>query len=559
MSQSIATPASPSVSLEPTWYKDVVIYEVSVRSFYDSNRDGIGDIPGLTSKLDYIQDLGVDCLWLLPFYASPLKDGGYDISNFRELHPDYGTIDDFRHFLEEAHRRGIRVITELVLNHTSDQHEWFQEGCRNPHSERRDYYVWSDTDERYQGVRIIFSDTERSNWTWDHDAGAYYWHRFFSHQPDLNYDNPAVQEEMLDVVAFWLQLGVDGLRLDAVPYLYEREGTNCENLPETHAFLKRLRAFVDERWPNRMLLAEANQWPLDVRPYFGDGDECHMAFHFPVMPRMFMAIRREERYPITEILRQTPDIPDNCQWCLFLRNHDELTLEMVTDEERDYLYHEYAKDPRMRLNLGIRRRLAPLVDNSLRRMQLLYMLLFSLPGTPVVYYGDELGMGDNIYLGDRDGVRTPMQWSSDRNAGFSAADPQRLFLPPVRDPVYGYEAINVEAQERTPGSMLNWLKRVIRIRESYPVFGRGSIRFLDPVNRHVLAYLRQYQDTTILVACNLSRFSQPAELDLSEFEGSRPIDLFGRVPFPRIGELPYLLTFGPHVCYWFELQPDAAS
>jgi maltose alpha-D-glucosyltransferase / alpha-amylase len=559
MSQSTATPATPSVSLEPTWYKDVIIYEVSVRSFYDSNRDGIGDIPGLTSKLDYIHDLGVDCLWLLPFYASPLKDGGYDISNFRELHPDYGTIDDFRHFLEEAHRRGIRVITELVLNHTSDQHEWFQEGCRNPHSERRDYYVWSDTDERYQNVRIIFSDTERSNWTWDHDAGAYYWHRFFSHQPDLNYDNPAVQEEMLDVVAFWLQLGVDGLRLDAVPYLFEREGTICENLPETHAFLKRLRAFVDERWPNRMLLAEANQWPLDVRPYFGDGDECHMAFHFPVMPRMFMAIRREERYPITEILRQTPDIPDNCQWCLFLRNHDELTLEMVTDEERDYLYHEYAKDPRMRLNLGIRRRLAPLVDNSLRRMQLLYMLLFSLPGTPVVYYGDELGMGDNIYLGDRDGVRTPMQWSSDRNAGFSATDPQRLFLPPVRDPVYTYEAINVEAQERTPGSMLNWLKRISRIRQSYPVFGRGSIRFLDPVNRHVLAYLRQYQDTTILVACNLSRFSQPAELDLSEFEGSRPIDLFGRVPFPRIGELPYLLTFGPHVCYWFELQSDAAS
>ena len=559
MSQSIATPATPSVALEPTWYKDVIIYEVSVRSFYDSNRDGIGDIPGLTSKLDYIQDLGADCLWLLPLYASPLKDGGYDISNFRELHPDFGTIDDFRHLLEEAHRRGIRVVTELVLNHTSDQHEWFQEGCRNPHSERRDYYVWSDTDERYQGVRIIFSDTERSNWTWDHDAGAYYWHRFFSHQPDLNYDNPAVQEEMLDVVAFWLQLGVDGLRLDAVPYLFEREGTICENLPETHAFLKRLRAFVDERWPNRMLLAEANQWPLDVRPYFGDGDECHMAFHFPLMPRIFMAMRREERYPITEILRQTPDIPDNCQWCLFLRNHDELTLEMVTDEERDYLYHEYAKDPRARLNLGIRRRLAPLVDNSLRRMQLLYMLLFSLPGTPVVYYGDEIGMGDNIYLGDRDGVRTPMQWSSDRNAGFSAADPQRLYLPPIRDPVYAYEAINVEAQERTPGSMLNWLKRVIRIRESYPVFGRGSIRFLDPVNRHVLAYLRQYQDTTILVACNLSRFSQPAELDLSEFEGSRPIDLFGRVPFPRIGELPYLLTFGPHVCYWFELQSDAAS
>ncbi len=462
-------PASP-----PDWYKDAIIYQVGIRSFFDSNNDGNGDIKGLTSKLDYIQSLGVDALWMLPFYASPLRDGGYDIADFRQFHPDFGTIDDFRDLVDEAHRRGLRVITELVLNHTSDQHQWFQEARKDRDSPYRDYYVWSDTDDRYRDARIIFTDTEKSNWTWDYEAGAYFWHRFFSHQPDLNYDNPKVQEEMLDVVAFWMDLGIDGLRLDAVPYLFEREGTNCENLPETHAFLKRLRRFVDERWPGKMLLAEANQWPDDVRPYFGDGDECHMAFHFPVMPRMFMSIRREVRQPMVDILQLTPPIPEGCQWCLFLRNHDELTLEMVTDEERDYLYYEYAKDPRMRLNLGIRRRLAPLVDNSRRRKELLHALLFSLPGTPVIYYGDEIGMGDNIYLGDRDGVRTPMQWSADRNAGFSRADYQRLYLPPIRDPVYGYEAINVEAQERVATSWLAWVKRLVKIRRAYPAFGRGG-------------------------------------------------------------------------------------
>ncbi len=545
-----------TTSLIPDWYKDAIIYELGVRSFFDSNDDGSGDIPGLTSKLDYLQSLGVDAIWLLPFYASPLRDGGYDIADFRVLHPDFGTIHDFQHLLNEAHARGIRVITELVVNHTSDQHEWFREARKSPDSPYRDYYVWSDTEDRYQDARIIFTDTERSNWTWDHEAGAYFWHRFFSHQPDLNYDNLQVQQEVLDVCAFWLDLGVDGVRLDAVPYLFEREGTNCENLPETHQFLKKLRKFVDDNYEGRMLLAEANQWPEDVRPYFGDGDECHMAFHFPLMPRLFMALRREDRYPITEILRQTPDIPDNCQWCLFLRNHDELTLEMVTDEERDYLYYEYAKDPRMRVNIGIRRRLAPLVENSYRRIQLLYLLLFSLPGTPVIYYGDEIGMGDNIYLGDRDGVRTPMQWSGDRNAGFSRADPQRLYMPPIRDPLYGYEGINVEAQERTPTSLLQWLKRVIRIRREYPVFGRGSISFLHPTNRQVLAFIREYEGTHMLIACNLSRFSQAAELDLSEFEGSIPVELFGKVAFPRIGELPYLLTFGPHVFYWFELRSE---
>jgi maltose alpha-D-glucosyltransferase/alpha-amylase len=538
------------------WYKDSIIYELSVRSFFDSNNDGNGDIPGVTSKLDYLQELGVDVVWLLPFYDSPLKDGGYDISDFRTLHPDFGTIEDFQVLLSEAHSRGIRVITELVLNHTSDQHVWFQEGRKDPNSPYRDYYVWSDTDDRYKEARVIFTDTEKSNWTWDQEANAYFWHRFFSHQPDLNYDNPRVQEEILDVVRFWMELGVDGMRLDAVPYLFEREGTNCENLPETHSFLKKLRAHVDAHWPGRMLLAEANQWPEDVRPYFGDGDECHMAFHFPLMPRLFMALRREDRYPISEILRQTPEIPENCQWCLFLRNHDELTLEMVTDEERDYLYYEYAKDPRMRVNIGIRRRLAPLVENSFRRMQLLYLLLFSLPGTPVIYYGDEIGMGDNIYLGDRDGVRTPMQWSGDRNAGFSRTDPQKLFLPPIRDPLYGYEGINVEAQERTPTSLLQWLKRVIGIRKRYPVFGRGSIRFLHPATRQVLAFIREHEGTKILVACNLSRFSQAAELDLREFEGFYPVELFGKTTFPRIGELPYLLTFGPHIFYWFELKAE---
>ncbi len=541
------------------WYKDAVIYEVGVRSFFDSNGDGSGDLAGLTSRLDYLVSLGVDCLWLLPFYGSPLRDGGYDIADFRGLHPDFGTIEDFSHLLDEAHARGIRVITELVMNHTSDQHGWFQEARRDPRSPRRDYYVWSEGNHRYSGARIIFTDTEPSNWTWDQEAKAYYWHRFFAHQPDLNFDNPRVQEEMLDIVAFWLDLGVDGLRLDAVPYLFEREGTNCENLPETHEFLKRLRAFVDSRWQDRMLLAEANQWPNDVRPYFGDGDECHMAYHFPLMPRMFMALRREERMPITEIMRQTPAIPEQCQWVMFLRNHDELTLEMVTDEERDYLYHEYAQDPRMRLNLGIRRRLAPLVDNSRRRIELLYALLFSLPGTPVIYYGDELGMGDNIYLGDRDGVRTPMHWSSDRNAGFSRADYQKLFLPPIRDAVYNYESVNVEAQERLPTSLLSWVKRLVFIRKSFPVFGRGSIRPLSPENVHVLAFIREYHGVVVLVAANLSRFSQPAELDLSEYAGARPYELFGRVPFPTIGQLPYLLTFGPHDFYWFELRMESEA
>jgi len=546
----------PPVTTDRDWYKDCIIYEVSVRSFFDSNNDGNGDIPGLTSQLDYIQSLRVDCIWLLPFYSSPLRDGGYDIADFRNLHPDYGTIHDFEHFLEEAHRRGIRVITELVVNHTSDQHEWFIQARSDPNSAYRDYYLWSDNEQRYPDARIIFTDTERSNWTWDHEAGQYFWHRFFSHQPDLNYDNLQVQQEILDVCAFWLDLGVDGLRLDAVPYLFEREGTNCENLVETHVFLKKLRAFVDAGWENRMLLAEANQWPEDVLPYFGDGNECHMAFHFPLMPRLFMALRREDRYPISEILRQTPEIPANAQWCLFLRNHDELTLEMVTDEERDYLYYEYAKDPRMRVNIGIRRRLAPLVENSFRRMQLLYLLLFSLPGTPAIYYGDEIGMGDNIYLGDRDGVRTPMQWSGDRNAGFSRADPQKLYMPPIRDPLYSYEGINVEAQERTPTSLLQWIKRVIGIRKHYPVFGRGSIRFLHPTTRQVLAFIREHEGTRVLVACNLSRFSQAAELDLSDFEGLYPVELFGKVVFPRIGQLPYLLTFGPHIFYWFELKSE---
>ncbi len=536
------------------WYKDAIMYEVSLRSFFDSSNDGNGDFLGLLGRLDYIQSLGVNCIWILPFYRSPLRDGGYDIADFREIHSDYGTLDDFKAFLDEAHRRGLKVVTELIINHTSDQHLWFQEGRKDPHSPYRDYYVWSDTDQRYQDARIIFTDTEPANWTWDNVAGAYYWHRFFSHQPDLNFDNPKVIEEVLALLDFWLELGVDGLRLDAIPYLFEREGTNCENLPETHAVLKQLRAHVDANFTGRMLLAEANQWPDDVRPYFGDGDECHMAFHFPVMPRIFMAIRQEDRKPIVEILRQTPELPEGCQWCLFLRNHDELTLEMVTDEERDYLYYEYAKEPRMRLNLGIRRRLAPLVDNSRRRIETLHALLFSLPGTPVIYYGDEIGMGDNIYLGDRDGVRTPMQWSADRNAGFSRADPQQLYLPPIRDAVYGYEAVNVEAQERTPTSLLAWIKRLIKVRQDYGVFGRGSITFVHPENRHILAFLREYEGRTILCAYNLSRFCQPAELDLSAYNGSRPVELFGRIPFPKIGDLPYLITFGPHGFYWFELR-----
>jgi maltose alpha-D-glucosyltransferase/alpha-amylase len=539
------------------WYKDAIIYELHVKAFYDSNADGIGDFPGLTEKLDYIQELGVNCIWLLPTYPSPLRDDGYDISDYYGINPDYGTLDDFERFLAAAHDRGIRVITELVMNHTSDQHPWFQAARSSPDNPYRDWYVWCDTDQRYKDARIIFLDTERSNWTWDPVAQQYFWHRFFSHQPDLNFDNPRVREEMLRVVAFWLDKGVDGLRVDAVPYLFEREGTNCENLPETHAFIKELRHFVDERYGgDRMLLAEANQWPEDVRAYFGDGDEFHMAFHFPLMPRIFMGLRREDRTPIVEVLRQTPDIPPACQWAIFLRNHDELTLEMVTDAERDYMYYAYALDPRMRLNLGIRRRLAPLMDNGRRQIELLNSLLMTLPGTPVIYYGDELGMGDNVYLGDRNGVRTPMQWSGDRNAGFSRADVERLYSPLVQSPVYGYQAVNVEAQQRVATSLLNWMKRLIAIRKRYPALARGSVRFLDPANEKVLTYIREYQGQEILVVNNLSRFSQFVELDLSDYEGRVPMECFGNNPFPRIGELPYLLALGPHGFYWFVLaQP----
>ena len=540
--------------LEVPWYKTSVIYELHIRAFYDSNADGHGDLPGLIEKLPYLQDLGVDCLWLLPMYPSPLKDDGYDISDYYNIHPDYGTLEDFERLVREAHRRGMRLITELVINHTSDQHPWFQESRRDPASPKRHWYVWSDTDERYRGARIIFIDTEKSNWTWDPLAKQYYWHRFFSHQPDLNYDNPEVQEAMVDVMRFWLDKGVDGFRVDAVPYLFEREGTNCENLAETHAYIKRLRGMIDRDYPGRMLLAEANQWPADVRVYFGEGDEFHMGFHFPVMPRLYMAIRKEERTPIVEIMQQTPEIPNVCQWAIFLRNHDELTLEMVTDEDRDYMYREYATDPRMRINLGIRRRLAPLMDNGRRRTELMHSLLFSLPGTPVLYYGDEIGMGDNVYLGDRNGVRTPMQWTGDRNAGFSRADSARLYAPLVSDPVYGYQSINVEAQERTRSSLLNWVKRLIRIRQRYPVFGVGKLRWANPPNRKVLAFLREQGEQIILVVCNLSRFAQPALLDLSEFRGRTPVELMGETPFPRIGDQPYQLSLGPYGFLWFRLE-----
>jgi maltose alpha-D-glucosyltransferase/alpha-amylase len=541
------------------WYKDAIVYELHVKAFYDSNGDGIGDFPGLMQKLDYLTDLGVDCIWLLPTFPSPLRDDGYDIADYRSIHPDYGTLEDFDTFVEEAHARGLHVMTELVMNHTSDSHPWFQESRRAPAGPMRDWYVWSETDQRYLDVRIIFTDTERSNWTLDQESRHYYWHRFFHHQPDLNFDTPAVREEMIDVLRFWLSRDVDALRLDAVPYLFEREGTNGENLPETHAYLKEVRAAVDREFDNRVLLAEANQWPNDVRPYFGAGDECHMAYHFPLMPRIFMALRRETRLPITEILAQTPDIPANCQWAIFLRNHDELTLEMVTDEERDYMYHEYARDSRMRLNLGIRRRLAPLMDGGRKQIELLNSLLFSLPGTPVLYYGDEIGMGDNYYLGDRNGVRTPMQWTSDRNAGFSRADPARLYSPIVMDPVYGYQAVNIEAQLRTPTSLLNWMKRIIRVRKRYPVFGRGTMEVLQPANDRVFAYIRQHEDITLLIVNNLSRFAQFVELDLRQFEGRVPVELFGESPFPAIGELPYLLTMGPHGFYWFRLERQPGS
>jgi maltose alpha-D-glucosyltransferase/alpha-amylase len=541
---------------EPLWFKTAVFYEIHLRGFYDGDGDGSGDFRGLTEKLDYLQWLGVDCIWLLPMYQSPLRDGGYDIADFFAVHEDYGVIEDVRRFIDEAHQRGMRIIADLVMNHTSIDHPWFREARSSPDSPKRDWYVWSDTKERYQGARIIFIDTETSNWTWDEQAGAYYWHRFFHHQPDLNYDNPEVQEAMLDVLRFWLDLGLDGFRLDAVPYLFEREGTNCENLDETHAYLKRVRREVEENYPDRVLLAEANQWPADVVDYFGDGDECHMAFHFPVMPRMFMAARREDATPILEILDQTPPIPDNCQWGLFLRNHDELTLEMVTDDERDYMYKEYAKDPRMRLNLGIRRRLAPLLDNGRAEIELMTAILFSLPGSPVLYYGDEIGMGDNVYLGDRDGVRTPMQWTGDRNGGFSTADFAQLYAPPSMDPVYGFQALNVEAQLRTPSSLLRWTHRFIALRKEHPVFGLGSYEALRPSNKRIFAHIRRYEREVLLCVHNLARSAQAVELDLSEFEGSYPEEMFGRSRFPRIGELPYLLTLGPRGFYWFRLVEE---
>ena len=504
------------------WYKDAIFYEVYVRGFYDSDADGIGDFKGLITKLDYLEWLGITCIWLLPFYESPLRDGGYDIADYRAVLKEYGTLQDFQDFLVEAHARGIRVIADLVINHTSDQHPWFQEARHSPNSSKRDWYVWSDSNQKYAGARIIFTDTERSNWTWDPVAGAFYWHRFFSNQPDLNYDNPEVQKAILDVVTFWLDLGIDGFRVDAVPYLFEREGANCENLPETHEFLRRLRSFVEERYPEALLLAEANQWPEDVVQYFGDGDEFHMGYHFPIMPRLFMALRQEDRRPIVEILERTPEIPDGCQWGIFLRNHDELTLEMVTDEERDYLYDEYAKDPRMRLNVGIRRRLAPLMENGRRRIELLHALLFSLPGSPFMYYGDEIGMGDNIYLGDRDGVRTPMQWSVDRNAGFSKADFARLYFPVIMDPVYGYQAVNVEAQRRYSTSLLNWVRDMIHLRRQHPVFGRGTLALLKPGNRKIFCFVREYQEETVLCIFNLGQSAQPVELDLQPYEGRTP-------------------------------------
>jgi maltose alpha-D-glucosyltransferase / alpha-amylase len=540
---------------DPLWYKDAVIYELHVKAFKDSNGDGIGDFPGLMQKMDYLQDLGVTCLWLLPFFPSPLRDDGYDISDYLNVHPMYGTLDEFREVLDAAHDRGLQVMIELVVNHTSDQHPWFQAARRAPRGSReREFYVWSDTEEKYKDARIIFSDTERSNWTWDPIAKQYFWHRFFAHQPDLNYDSPVVMEEILKVMRYWLDMGVDALRLDAIPYLVERDGTSCENVPETHAVIKKLRSEIDKDYSNRVMLAEANQWPTDVRPYFGDGDECHMAFHFPVMPRIYMALRQEDRLPITDIISQTPAIPDTCQWGLFLRNHDELTLEMVTNDERDYMYIAYSADPRMRINLGIRRRLAPLVDNNRRRIELLNSLLLSFPGTPILYYGDEIGMGDNIYLGDRNGVRTPMQWNADRNAGFSTATPQRLYSPVIMDPVWGYEAINVEAQQGDPSSLLNWVRNMVALRKLFSVFGRGSIKFFDPANRKVLAYLRQYEDERVLCVANLSRFAQPVDLELAELDGLVPVEMLGYVEFPPINREPYRLTLAPYSFLWLELQ-----
>ena len=536
------------------WYKDAIIYQVHVRTFHDSNGDGIGDFQGLEGKLDYLQELGTNAIWLMPFFPSPLRDDGYDIADYNAVHESYGTLADFRKFLGSAHDRGIRVIIEMVLNHTSDQHPWFQESRSSQDNPRRDWYVWSDTDNRYKGARIIFLDTETSNWAWDPISKSFYWHRFFGHQPDLNYDNPAVREQMWNVMKFWLEMGVDGFRLDAVPYLVEREGTNCENLPETHAVLKELRRKLDEQFPGRMLLAEANQWPADLRPYFGDGDEFHMAFHFPLMPRMFMGLKLEDRKPITEILQQTPEIPPSCQWCLFLRNHDELTLEMVTDMERDYMYDTYAESKTMRLNLGIRRRLAPLLGNDRRRIELMNGMLMSLPGTPIIYYGDEIGMGDNISLGDRNGVRTPMQWNGGTNGGFSTAAPEHLCAPLIQDPVYGYPAVNVLRQNASEHLFLNWMRSIIMVRGSTGVFGRGSTEFLYPANHRILAYVRQLGNDAVLVVNNLSSTAQAVELDLRRYKGNILIEMFGKNMFPRVGDLPYLLTMGPYQFYWFRLR-----
>src|SRR5713101_5778607 len=547
--------ADPKLEADDLWYKDAIIYQLHVKAFADSNNDGIGDFAGLTEKLDYLQDLGVTALWLLPFYPSPGRDDGYDIADYGAINPDFGTMKDFRRFIVEAKKRGLRVITELVINHTSDQHQWFKRARRSdPDSSARNWYVWSDTDQKYADTRIIFTDTEKSNWTWDPEAGQFYWHRFFSHQPDLNFDNPRVVSALVQVMKRWLDTGVDGFRLDAIPYLCERDGTNNENLPETHAIIRKLRAELDAYARGKVLLAEANQWPEDVQEYFGRGDECHMAYHFPLMPRIYMALAQEDRFPITDILRQTPDIPSNCQWALFLRNHDELTLEMVTDVERDYLWSTYANDPRARINVGIRRRLAPLMDNDRRKIELMNSLLLSFPGTPIIYYGDEIGMGDNIYLGDRNGVRTPMQWTPDRNGGFSRCDLARLYLPMIMDPVYGYEAVNVEAQSRSLASLLSWTKRLISVRKSTLAFGRGSMTFIRPVNRAVLAYVRQYQDEVILCVANLSRSAQATELDLSAFKGRIPLEMLGRTRFPAIGELPYMITLGPYGFYWFQLK-----
>ena len=540
---------------DPLWFKDVIIYQLHIKSFFDSNDDGFGDFPGLLQKLDYLEDLGVNCIWLLPFYPSPLKDDGYDIADYEGINAVYGNIKDFRTFVKEAHKRNIRVVTELIINHTSDQHPWFQAARQAlPGSNKRNFYVWSDTDQLYKDARIIFLDYEKSNWTWDSEANAFFWHRFYHHQPDLNFDNPNVLKAVASVMRFWLDMGVDGMRLDAIPYLIERDGTNCENLEETHDVLKKLRAIMDSEYTSRIFLAEANQWPSEVRDYFGDGDECHMAFHFPVMPRIFMAVHQEDRHPIVDILGQTPEIPPNCQWAMFLRNHDELTLEMVTDAERDYMYKAYAHDPMMRINLGIRRRLTPLLQYSRPRIELLNGLLLSLPGTPIIYYGDEIGMGDNIFLGDRHGVRTPMQWNSDRNGGFSKAFFAKLYSPPNMDPITGFQTINVEAQQLDPSSLLNWMKTIIKLRKQYQVFGRGDTKLLNPENRKVLAYIRSFAGEEVLVVANLSRYPQSVQLDLSEFDGITPTEMFGLVPFHPIDTKPYTLTLCAHGFYWLLLR-----